>query len=91
MGNLDMEEAVYSLQPFVGHLAKENGAAALQKKGENNREILGFLYYKRKDFFTAKERLKECVSLELESSANSRARGLLDYIWNYKIKPAWWR
>jgi len=56
---------------------------------------LGYFYYKGKDIFTAKEKLKECVKqcngLEPRSPIESSARELLNNIWNYQIRPPWWR
>ncbi|MBU7046803.1 MAG: tetratricopeptide repeat protein [Theionarchaea archaeon] len=85
--NREMIEITSNLER-AAYLSKRDG-----KKGERLHILysLGFLYYKRKDFSTAKERLKECVSLNLKSPTESKARELLDYIWNYKIKPPWWR
>lgn len=51
--------------------------------------FLGYFYYKSKDMFTAKEKLEECI--RLKSSIKSSARELLRNIWNYQIRPPWWR
>lgn len=53
--------------------------------------FLGYFYYKSKDTFAAKERLEECINLKSKSQAKQRAHELLDSIWNYTIKPPWWR
>jgi tetratricopeptide (TPR) repeat protein len=82
-------------------------ANELSKKQENNKlrayilYFLGCFYYKTQDIFAAKEKLKECVSLKsklqikdcLKSKLQIKdtARELLDYIWNYAIRPSWWR
>lgn len=51
--------------------------------------FLGYFYYKTKDMFAAKEKLEECI--KLKSSIKPSARELLDHIWNYQIRPSWWR
>ena len=57
--------------------------------------FLGYFYYKSKDIFTAKEKLKECVkectTLKSVSPIAASARELLNNIWNYQIRPPWWR
>ena len=64
--------------------------------------VLGYFYYKNGDIFTAKERLEDCIGLESkveklkrvfgsESFVRPRTRDLLNYIWDYEIKPSWWR
>jgi len=53
--------------------------------------FLGCFYHKSRDVFSAKERLKECVSLKSKSPVEPRARELLHNIWNYAIRPPWWR
>ncbi|MCH7676238.1 tetratricopeptide repeat protein, partial [candidate division KSB1 bacterium] len=59
--------------------------------------LAGF-YTKSKDFFTAKEKLKQCLNVESNTSEEARvkeikarAKELLDYIWNYNIRPPLWR
>lgn len=52
---------------------------------------LGWFYYKSNDHSTAKERLKDCVSLTPKSLIKPTARDLLGNIWNYEIAPSWWR
>ncbi|MGC1121661.1 MAG: tetratricopeptide repeat protein [Candidatus Methanofastidiosia archaeon] len=75
--------------------------------------FLGYFYYRSKDFFTAKEKLRDCVMLKSneaigefkahrtrgeklteifrpETSVEKYARGLLDSIWNFEIRPTWW-
>jgi tetratricopeptide (TPR) repeat protein len=51
--------------------------------------FLGYFYYKGKDIFTAKEKLQQCI--EIESSVKASAREMLNYIWDYEIRPPWWR
>ncbi len=51
--------------------------------------FLGYFYYKSKDIFAAKEKLRQC--LEIESSVRASAREMLDYIWGHQIRPPWWR
>lgn len=64
---------------------------------------LGYFYYKNGDIFAAKERLEDCMKLEskieklekliglAESPIKQRTCDLLNYIWDYEIKPTWWR
>lgn len=64
------------------------------KEGEEDKRAyilyyLGYFYFKSKDFFTAKEKLEECI--KLKSSLKSPASELLGYIWNYQIRPPFWR
>ena len=72
-------------------------ANELSKKQENNKlrahilYFLGCFYYKTNDIIAAKEKLKECVSLKSKLQIKDTARELLDYIWNYAIRPSWWR
>ena len=58
-------------------------------------DILYFLacfYLKSEDAFTAKEKLEECIRLKSKSSVETSAlKKLLNNIWNYKIRPPWWR
>jgi len=51
--------------------------------------FLGCLYFKNKDNYAATESLEECV--KLESNIRGAAYALLNDIWNYKIRPPWWR
>jgi tetratricopeptide (TPR) repeat protein len=51
--------------------------------------FLGYFYYKGKDIFTAKEKLQQCI--EIESSVKASAGEMLHYIWDYEIRPPWWR
>ncbi|MBE9595114.1 MAG: hypothetical protein IMF19_16740, partial [Proteobacteria bacterium] len=64
---------------------KEVGARA------NILYYLGYFYYKNKDLFAAKEKLKECILLKSKSLIVPRAHELLWNIWNYEIRPPWWR
>lgn len=65
--------------------------------------FLGYFYYKSKDIFAAKNKLKECISikskkerikdffgLRSKSPIEERACELLKNIWNTEIKPCWW-
>ncbi|MGC1121573.1 MAG: tetratricopeptide repeat protein [Candidatus Methanofastidiosia archaeon] len=63
---------------------------------------LGYFYFRNGDIFAAKERLEECVKLESavkklervfgsKSYSKPRTRDLLNYVWDCKIKPTWWR
>ena len=64
-----------------------------QKQGKEIRAyvlyFLGHFYLKGNDIFTAKEKLEECI--KLKSSIKTPARELLNNIWNYRIRPPWWR
>ena len=53
--------------------------------------FLGYFYYNSRDTFAAKEKLEECINLKSKSQMEQRAHELLDSIWNYTIKPPWWR
>ena len=50
---------------------------------------LGYFYYKSEDFFSAKEKLEQCIKIKSGSSIRPAARELLKYIWNYQIRPTW--
>ena len=55
--------------------------------------FLGYLYYKAKDYFTAKEKLEECIKLKSKFLFKQPACYLLENIWNIKIQPNlidWW-
>lgn len=84
----------------------ERAAKLSEKHGKKIRPhilyFLGYFYYKGKDFVTAKQRLTECIKecITLKSSGRmepstsellNSARELLNYIWNYQIRPTWWR
>ncbi len=85
--NREVVEIISNLER-ASHLSKRD-----EKKEERQNILyfLGFLYYKTSDFFKAEEKLKECVSIEFKSPTKSKARELLNYVWNYKINPPWWR
>jgi tetratricopeptide (TPR) repeat protein len=51
--------------------------------------FLGCFYYKSGDIYSAKTRLEKCV--RLKSPIKKTAREMLGNIWNYKIRPSWWR
>lgn len=53
--------------------------------------FLGCFYLKSEDTFTAKEKLEECIRLKSKSPIETSARELLGNIWNYQIRPPWWR
>ena len=53
--------------------------------------FLGCFYLKTKDIFAAKEKLEQCIRLKSKSPIETSARKLLGNIWNYKIRPPWWR
>lgn len=51
--------------------------------------FLGYMYYKYDDLVTAKDKLKKCI--KLRSKVRKPAIYLLTYIWDYKMKPPFWR
>jgi hypothetical protein len=71
-------------------------AVLLSKKDEEELKacilyFLGCFYLESEDAFTAKEKLEECIRLKSKSPIETSARELLGNIWNYKIRPPWWR
>ena len=79
---------------IIRELERTNELSKKQEENELREYILYFLgcfYYKSNDIFAAKEKLKECVSLKSKLQIKDTARELLDYIWNYTIRPSWWR
>ena len=73
----------------------ERAVSLIKKDGEKiNAYILYFLgcfYLESEDTFTAKEKLEECIKLKSKSPIKTSARELLSNIWNYQIRPPWWR
>jgi len=53
--------------------------------------FLGCFYFKINDFYSALEKLEECINLKTKIGVENKAGYLLSSIWNYKIKPRWWR
>ena len=53
--------------------------------------FLGYFYYRSKDVYAAKAHLEECVHLKSKSPIEYRACELLSNIWDYAIRPQWWR
>ncbi|KPL03042.1 MAG: hypothetical protein AMJ90_04265 [candidate division Zixibacteria bacterium SM23_73_2] len=51
--------------------------------------FLGFFYYKSKDIFAAMEKLEQCI--KINSSIESSARNVLNYIWDCQIRPPLWQ
>jgi len=95
---MDSEDKKYQeeVATIIRNLEKMN--ETLSKKQNQGKEIkayvlyfLGHFYLKSNDIFTAKEKLEECIKLKSKSSIEAPARELLDNIWNYRIKPPWWR
>ena len=83
-------------EEIVGIIRQLERANDLFKKG--NKELrayilyfLGCFHYKTRDMFEAKRKLEECVRLKSKSPVESSARELLDSIWDYAIRPPWWR
>lgn len=68
-----------------------------KKKEEDNQirarilYLLACFYYKIEDFFTAKDKLRECIKLKSGADVESSAKDLLAYVWGYQIRPPWWR
>ena len=64
---------------------------------------LGVLYFKLKDIISAKHMLEKSLSIKVNEKnlkkeekdellrLKEKANILLGYIWNFKIKPPWWR
>jgi len=96
--SLDSEDKKYQeeIARIIRNLEKMN--ETLSKKQNQGKEIrayvlyfLGHFYLKGNDIFTSKEKLEECIKLKSKSSIESPARELLGNIWNYRIRPPWWR
>jgi len=94
--SLDSEDKKYQeeVSRIIRNLEKMN--ETLLKKQKQGKEIrayvlyfLGHFYLKGNDIFTAKEKLEECI--KLKSPIKVPARELLGNVWNYRIKPSWWR
>ncbi len=51
--------------------------------------FLGCFYLKSEDIFSAKKKFEECI--KLKSPIETSAREVLGNIWNYQIRPPWWR
>ncbi len=49
---------------------------------------LGLLYFKMGDLLSAKGKLMEALAL---NQRHERARALLGYIWNFRMRPTWWQ
>jgi tetratricopeptide (TPR) repeat protein len=95
---LDSEDKKYQeeVATIIRNLEKMDDT--LSKKQNQGKEIrayvlyfLGHFYLKSNDIFTAKEKLEECIKLKSKSPIKAPARELLGNIWNYRIKPPWWR
>jgi len=96
--SLDSKDRKYKekIATIIRNLEKMN--ETLSKKQKQRKEIradvlyfLGHFYLKSNDIFTAKEKLEECVKLKSKSSIKAPAREWLGNIWNYRIRPPWWR
>lgn len=53
--------------------------------------FLGCFYFKLKDYYSALENLKECINYKTKIGIENKAGDLLSNIWNYKIRPRWWK
>jgi hypothetical protein len=73
----------------------ERAISITEKHGEEMRPyilyFLGCFYLKSEDIFTAKEKFEECIRLKSKSPIETYAREMLGNIWNYQIRPPWWR
>ena len=73
----------------------ERAVSLIKKDGEKINAcilyFLGFFYLESDDTFTAKEKLEECIRLKSKSPIETSVRELLGNIWNYQIRPPWWR
>jgi tetratricopeptide (TPR) repeat protein len=96
--SLDSEDKKYQeeIATIIRNLEKMN--ETLSKNQNQGKEIrayvlyfLGHFYLKSNDIFTAKEKLEECVNLKSKSPIEVPAREFLGNIWNYQIRPPWWR
>ncbi|WP_440957076.1 tetratricopeptide repeat protein [Methanosarcina sp. Mfa9] len=54
--------------------------------------LMGCLYYKINDIFSAMWKLEECTKLKSGGHIQKSAHKLIDNIWDYRIKPyvSWW-
>ncbi|PNS00585.1 hypothetical protein X928_04760 [Petrotoga miotherma DSM 10691] len=96
--NLDSEDKKYQeeIATIIRNLEKMNETLSKNQKQEKEMRayvlyFLGHFYLKSNDILTAKEKLEECIKLKSKSSIKASARELLGNIWNYRIKPPWWR
>ena len=96
--SLDSEDKKYQeeISRIIRNLEKMNETLSKNQKQEKEMRayvlyFLGHFYLKSNDIFTAKEKLEECIKLKSKSSIEAPARELLGNIWNYRIKPLWWR
>ncbi len=94
--NLNDKEYQEAIAAIIRELERANELFKNSRKKEvetkaNILYYLGYFYYKNKDIFAAKEKLKECVKLKSKSAIEPIAHDLLDYIWDYEIRPPWWR
>lgn len=90
--NLDDKKKIETTVSIIRKLEKAEKISEKYVDGEAQASILyflGYLYYKSKDIFTAKEKLEKCVRVKSSSSIKSAASELLKYIWNYQIRPTW--
>jgi hypothetical protein len=53
--------------------------------------FLGCCYSRYKDYLTAVDKLDECLGVSSKSEVTQAARNLLEQIWNYQVRPPWWR
>ena len=53
--------------------------------------FLGCFYFKIGDYYSSIEYLKKCLNLKCKPNIKINAKYLLGDIWNFQIKPRWWR
>ncbi|MGB3092571.1 MAG: hypothetical protein WBC42_05110, partial [Candidatus Zixiibacteriota bacterium] len=85
----DYREKLHSI---IALLERAEALSARLKKDETRAYtlyLLGYFHYKTQDFFAAKEKLQQSVSLK--SPVNAAARTLLANIWSYPLRPPWWQ
>lgn len=86
--NLNREDSLL----IIRQLERAEHFAALSNNSQQRAYILYFLaymYFKNDDIFTAKEKLKKCVNLK--SATKKAACYFLTYLWDYQMKPPFWR
>ena len=71
----------------------ERALSITKKSGDEMRPyilyFLGCFYLKSEDIFSAKKKFEECI--KLKSPIETSACEVLGNIWNYQIRPPWWR
>ena len=93
--SLDLKDKKYKEEVITIIRNLEKAGSLSEKYGNETSAyilfFLGYFYFKSGAVFMAKEKLEECISLKSKPKIVTSARMLLENIWNYKIKPPWWR